>query len=81
MSKELKDIISVSGTTILSRITGLLRDVLIIASLGASIWSSAFLLGFTLPNLFRRLFGEGALTSAFIPIFSSIHKEGGAQKS
>ncbi len=81
MSKELKDIISVSGTTILSRITGLLRDVLIIASLGASIWSSAFLLGFTLPNLFRRLFGEGALTSAFIPIFSSIHKEGGATRA
>ena len=81
MSKELRNIISVSGTTILSRITGLLRDVLIVAALGASIWSSAFILGFTLPNLFRRLFGEGALTSAFIPIFSAIYKKESTAKS
>lgn len=81
MSKELKDILSVSVTTVLSRITGLLRDVLIIAALGASVWSSAFILGFTLPNLFRRLFGEGALSSAFIPIFSQIYKRESASKS
>ena len=56
----------------LSRVTGLLRDVLIFAALGASAWSSAFIVGFTIPNLFRRLFGEGALSSAFIPVFSTI---------
>ena len=72
MSKDLKNVASVSLTTILSRITGLLRDVLIFAALGASAWSSAFIVGFTIPNLFRRLFGEGALSSAFIPIFSTI---------
>ena len=72
MSQEFRNIASVSLTTVLSRVTGLLRDILIFAALGASAWSSAFIVGFTIPNLFRRLFGEGALSSAFIPIFSTI---------
>ena len=72
MAKEFKSILSVSLITILSRITGLLRDVLLFAALGANIWSSAFIAGFTIPNLFRRLFGEGALSSSFIPVFSTI---------
>ena len=72
MSKDLKNVASVSLTTVLSRVTGLLRDVLIFAALGASAWSSAFIVGFTIPNLFRRLFGEGALSSAFIPVFSTV---------
>lgn len=45
------------------------------AALGAGLWHSAFILAFTLPNLFRRLFGEGALTSAFIPVFSDLLKQ------
>ncbi len=57
----------ISGLTLGSRILGLLRDSLLFASLGASGLNSAFLLAFTLPNLFRRLLGEGALTSALIP--------------
>ena len=60
----------VSGFTIFSRILGLLRDVLFFAFFGSSVAGSAFLLAFTLPNLFRRMLGEGTLTSAFIPIFS-----------
>lgn len=81
MSKDLKNVVSVSLTTVLSRVTGLLRDVLIFAALGASAWSSAFIVGFTIPNLFRRLFGEGALSSAFIPVFSTIIKKKNVQSA
>ena len=81
MSQEFRNVASVSLTTVLSRVTGLLRDVLIFAALGASAWSSAFIVGFTIPNLFRRLFGEGALSSAFIPIFSTIIEKKGVQSA
>lgn len=47
----------------------MLRDIIIAYYLGTSIFASAFFVAFTLPNLFRRLFGEGALSAAFIPIF------------
>jgi len=57
----------------LSRILGLLRDVLFFALFGTSVCGEAFLLAFTIPNLFRRMLGEGTLTSAFIPVFSEIH--------
>ena len=60
----------VSGATLLSRVLGLLRDVLFFATFGTSIYGEAFLLAFTIPNLFRRMLGEGTLTSAFIPVFS-----------
>ena len=62
-------------TTVLSRITGLIRDVVFFAAIGANAFSSAFIIGFTIPNLFRRLFGEGALSSAFIPVFSSLSEK------
>ena len=81
MSQDLKNVASVSLTTVLSRVTGLLRDVLIFAALGASAWSSAFIVGFTIPNLFRRLFGEGALSSAFIPVFSTIIEKKNVQSA
>lgn len=81
VSNELKNVASVSMTTILSRITGLFRDILIFAALGVSIWSSAFILGFTIPNLFRRLFGEGALNSAFIPTFSTVVEKSGLKSA
>ena len=81
MSQDFKNVASVSLTTVLSRVTGLLRDVLIFAALGASAWSSAFIVGFTIPNLFRRLFGEGALSSAFIPVFSTIIEKKNVQSA
>ena len=72
MLQNLKNIAVVSLSTVGSRLLGLLRDILIFAVLGASLWNSAFILAFTLPNLFRRLFGEGALSSAIVPIFSDV---------
>lgn len=71
----LKNISAVSLPTIGSRVVGLIRDMLMFAALGTGLWHSAFILAFTLPNLFRRLFGEGALTSAFIPVFSDLLKQ------
>ncbi len=70
MVNRLANISIVAAATFVSRILGLVRDVIIFASLGATALSSAFLIAFTIPNLFRRLLGEGALTSAFVPIYS-----------
>jgi len=58
--------------TLLSRITGYLRDAIIAAFLGASPHSDAFFVAFRIPNMFRRLFGEGALTPAIVPVVSEI---------
>ena len=56
--------------TLLSRIFGFLRDILIAATLGSGWVADAFVVAFRFPNLFRRLFGEGAFNSAFVPIFA-----------
>ena len=69
--KNIADILIVGGTTVGSRVAGLCRDMLIYFLLGMSMYNSAFLFAFTLPNLFRRLLGEGALTSALIPVLSA----------
>lgn len=67
----------ISACTTLSRILGLLREVLMAGLFGTSLAKSAFDVAFRIPNLFRRLFGEGALSAAFIPIFTeSLEKEG-----
>lgn len=71
MIKIVRNIAKVSLSTILSRILGLLRDALMLSALGAGLSSSAFILAFTFPNLFRRLLGEGALTSAVVPVLSN----------
>ena len=67
MSKKLKHIGVISLLTGVSRVLGLVRDQLGAAIFGASVLNSAFLTAFRLPNLFRRLFGEGSLTAAFLP--------------
>ena len=71
VSKHLKSISTVAGAIMASRVLGLWRDVLITAVFGTSALASAFYAAFTLPNLFRRLLGEGALTAAFVPTLSS----------
>ncbi|PJF20506.1 MAG: murein biosynthesis integral membrane protein MurJ, partial [Phototrophicales bacterium] len=81
MPKNLKNIAIVSFSTLLSRVLGLLRDVLMFASFGAGPIMDAFLMAFTVPNLFRRLFGEGALTSAFVPVFASTLEQEGKPKA
>jgi putative peptidoglycan lipid II flippase len=71
----------VSSLTMLSRITGLLRETLIARSFGASEWTDAFNVAFRLPNLLRRLFAEGAFSQAFVPILGEISSEGGVKQS
>lgn len=80
-SRSLKNILKVAFGTLGSRVLGLLRDTLTLAFLGVNAISSAFFFGFTIPNLFRRLMGEGALSSAFIPIFSQTLKNCGEEKA
>lgn len=79
MIKNFRNIAVVGISTMGSRVLGLVRDILIFAALGTSLWNSAFILAFTLPNLFRRLLGEGALTSAVVPIFTDVLKKQGRE--
>jgi putative peptidoglycan lipid II flippase len=62
---------TVSSLTLLSRITGLARDIFIARAFGASPLTDAFWVAFRIPNLLRRLFAEGAFTQAFVPILSA----------
>lgn len=63
-------ILTVGGWTLLSRILGFVRDITIAAFLGAGPVAEAFLIAFSLPNMFRRFFAEGAFNMAFVPMFS-----------
>lgn len=67
MSKSLKNISVVASATVVSRVLGLVREMATAAVFGTGALNSAFVSAFTLPNLFRRLLGEGALTAAFVP--------------
>ena len=63
--------------TLASRILGLIRDVLIASRFGTGIYATVFVAAFRIPNLFRRLLGEGALFASFIPVFSEyLHQKG-----
>ncbi len=69
----------ISGFTLLSRVLGLARDVLMAGFFGTSLVMSAFVVAFTIPNLFRRFFGEGALSAAVVPVLvETREKEGDA---
>ena len=61
---------TVGGYTMASRVLGFVRDLVFAALLGAGPVADAFLVAFRLPNLFRRLFAEGAFAAAFVPMFS-----------
>lgn len=66
----LKSIATVGGMTMVSRVLGFIRDILVAAVLGAGMAADAFFVAFKLPNLFRRLFAEGAFASAFVPLYA-----------
>jgi putative peptidoglycan lipid II flippase len=68
----LRGVITVGGWTMASRVLGFLRDMLIAALAGAGPVADAFFVALRVPNLFRRLFGEGAFNAAFVPEFSGI---------
>ncbi len=74
-----KAFFTVSGLTMLSRVTGFLRDVMAANILGAGMAADAFFVALRLPNLFRRLFAEGAFSISFVPLFTGELKEGRAE--
>ena len=61
---------SIGGLTMVSRVLGFVREMIVARVLGASAAADVFTLAFLIPNLFRRLFGEGAFSSGFVPLFS-----------
>ncbi len=65
----------VSGLTLLSRLAGLVRDVVTARMFGTAALGSAFQAAYSLPNLFRRLFGEGALSAAFLPEYTLLRRD------
>src|SRR3974390_3451384 len=73
MSQMLKSSGAMAAATLSSRLLGMVREMVYASFMGNTPVASAFPLAFQVPNLFRRLLGEGALTAAFIPIFK--HKE------
>lgn len=81
MISLLKALATISGLTLLSRITGLLRDLLIARFFGASGATDAFFLAFSLPNLLRRLFAEGAFSQAFVPILGEYKNQRGTDET
>ncbi|WP_022727703.1 murein biosynthesis integral membrane protein MurJ [Fodinicurvata sediminis] len=73
----LRSFATVGGLTAVSRVLGFIRDILIAAGLGSGPVADAFFVAFRFPNLFRRLFAEGAFNAAFVPLFSArLEQEG-----
>jgi putative peptidoglycan lipid II flippase len=68
---------TIGGLTMVSRIAGFAREMLMSRILGAGIWTDAFYVAFRLPNTFRRLFGEGAFSAGFVPLYSQRLQSGG----
>ncbi|MBN9583484.1 MAG: lipid II flippase MurJ, partial [Afipia sp.] len=70
-------IFTVGGFTLLSRITGFARDIMLAAILGAGPLADAFFVALRLPNHFRAIFAEGAFNAAFVPAYAHVHGERG----
>jgi putative peptidoglycan lipid II flippase len=73
----LKALATISGMTMLSRMTGMIRDILIARAFGASGYTDAYNIAFRIPNLLRRLFAEGAFSQAFVPILAEYKSQKG----
>src|SRR5687767_8052881 len=70
-------IASVGGLTLLSRIAGFFRDIMLAAILGAGPIADAFFVALRLPNHFRAIFAEGAFNAAFVPAYARVHGRNG----
>lgn len=75
--KILGDVLGVGAATLASRILGFVRDTLVATALGAGPVADAFVVAQRMPNLFRRLFAEGAFAAAFVPAYMSLRAETG----
>jgi putative peptidoglycan lipid II flippase len=70
-------ILTVGGLTLVSRLTGFVRDIMLAAILGAGPVADAFFVALRLPNHFRAIFAEGAFNAAFVPAYARIREQGG----
>ena len=77
----LRSALTVGSWTLLSRGAGLVRDVMMAAYLGAGPVADAFNIAFSLPNMFRRFFAEGAFNMAFVPMFAKKLEGGSASRN
>jgi putative peptidoglycan lipid II flippase len=77
----LRNILSIGGLTLVSRVLGFIRDVVTAALLGAGPVADAFFVAFRLPNHFRALLAEGAFNAAFVPVFSRLAVEGSRSRA
>src|SRR5580704_8542473 len=77
----LKRLASVGGFTLLSRITGFIRDTLLAWTLGAGVLSDAFFVAFLFPNYFRAIFGGGTINPAFLPRYAALYAKGETKKA
>ena len=75
--KMVRSGVTVGGWTLGSRVLGLVRDIVLANSVGASAGADAFFVAFKIPNFLRRLFGEGAFAQAFVPVFSETREKDG----
>ncbi len=75
----LSRILTVGGLTLVSRVTGFARDIMLAAILGAGPMADAFFVAQRLPNHFRAIFAEGAFNAAFVPAYARVHGQGGPQ--
>lgn len=73
----LRSLLTVSGFTLMSRVLGVIRDIFLASYIGTGVVSDAFFAAFRFPNMFRRIFGEGAFNSAFVPLFGKRMVEDG----
>jgi putative peptidoglycan lipid II flippase len=73
--------LTVGGFTLLSRLTGFIRDIILAAILGAGPAADAFFVALRLPNHFRAIFAEGAFNAAFVPSYARIREQGGAERA
>jgi len=74
-------ILTVGGLTLLSRVTGFVRDIVLAAILGAGPAADAFFVALRLPNHFRAIFAEGAFNAAFVPAYARIREQGGPERA
>jgi len=70
ISGLVKNTLNKGSMTLISRISGLIRDIVLATTFGASLAADAFYVAFRIPNFFRRIFGEGAFSQAFVPVLS-----------
>ncbi len=76
-----KSFLSVSGFTLLSRLTGFLRDIVLSGVLGAGMMMDAFAVAQRLPNHFRAIFGEGAFNAAYVPTYLRVLEQDGQTRA